>query len=177
MRNAIAGCAILLSVGVVMAQTTTTAPATSKASVEEQLREQLTAPSTAPAIAPLPAATVTSGEMPKLGAVEPVSGTEPKVKSVQEGTILVKRVVRITKDEKSGNYLISFDSDGKVMADPPMIGLPCKSLADMEDAQAKSSQPIRFQITGEVTEYKGRNYILIQTALRLRDLNGGLGGG
>jgi hypothetical protein len=111
------------------------------------------------------------------GTVEAVGPAEPKVKFVLEGTVMTKRVVRLTKDEKSGGYLVSFDSDGNQMRDPPMIALPSKALAAMEDLSVKGTRPVRFQITGTVTEYKGKNYILIHSALALRDLNTGLGGG
>jgi hypothetical protein len=111
------------------------------------------------------------------GTVEPVGAGEPKVKSVLEGTIVTKRVVRLTKDEKTGGYMVSFDADGNQMRDPPMLVLPSKTLAAMEELSQGGTRAVRFQITGEVTEYKGKNYILIHAALALRELGTGITGG
>jgi len=60
-----------------------------------------------------------------------------------------------------GQFEFTFGSDGKNLQDPPMIILPNLALNRMESAMTGASRDLKFRISGQVTEYKGRNYILI----------------
>jgi hypothetical protein len=51
------------------------------------------------------------------------------------------------------------------MQDPPVIVLPNLKLMQMEQALKGTNRDLRFRITGMVTEYNGRNYILIEKAV------------
>jgi hypothetical protein len=55
------------------------------------------------------------------------------------------------------------------MQDPPVVILPNLSLMKMETATAGMSRDLRFRITGEVTEYRGRNYVLLRKWTTLSD--------
>jgi len=44
--------------------------------------------------------------------------------------------------------------------------LPCRALEQAEQMQAASPDPVRFKVTGLVTEFKGRQYLLLQRVVR-----------
>ena len=72
--------------------------------------------------------------------------------------------------------LFEFDSDGRQMADPPMGVIPCKYLGVMEDATGGGFRSVKFRVLGEVTQYRGKNYIYLRFVQAVRDLHQGLGG-
>jgi hypothetical protein len=57
------------------------------------------------------------------------------------------------------------------MKDPPLVVLPNLKLMAMENAVTGSSRDLRFRISGTVTEYKGRNYILLDKVVVVPDLD------
>ncbi|MDB5319809.1 MAG: hypothetical protein JWN40_1440, partial [Phycisphaerales bacterium] len=65
---------------------------------------------------------------------------------------------------------LTFEADGKALKDPPMIILPNLKLMQMENAVAGNSRDLRFKVTGVVTEYKGRNYILLERVVVVPDV-------
>src|SRR5437762_5791613 len=79
---------------------------------------------------------------------------------IREGDYVPDRVGRLNKTP-DGQFEFTFDSDGKNLQDPPMIILPNLALNRMESAMTGASRDLKFRISGQVTEYKGRNYILI----------------
>lgn len=100
------------------------------------------------------------------GAVKPDA---PKVPVVREGTYVFDRVARLTH-VANGQAELTFDSDGKALHDPPMIILPNLKLQQMEDQVTAASRDLKFHITGMVTEYRGRNYILLDRVTILPDI-------
>ena len=83
---------------------------------------------------------------------------------------------RLVKDEKTGAWIFSFESDGKNMKDPPMTLIPSRLLKVMEDSSGGGTQPMRFKVSGLVTEYGQKNYLWVQRLEILRELNKGIGG-
>jgi hypothetical protein len=81
---------------------------------------------------------------------------------MREGTFLVDRTGRLTRAPDGQAWEFSFDSDGRAMKDPPVIILPNLKLMAMEQAVKSSNRDLRFRITGMVTEYSGRNYVLLE---------------
>jgi hypothetical protein len=63
----------------------------------------------------------------------------------------------------------SFEADGETLRDPPLIVLPNLKLMAMENAVQASRRDLRFRITGMVTEYRGRNYILLEKVVVVPD--------
>jgi hypothetical protein len=61
------------------------------------------------------------------------------------------------------------------MADPPMPLLPSHLLMSMEDASDKGTRPVKFKISGEVTEYRGKNFLYVRYMQAVRDFNSGIG--
>lgn len=86
----------------------------------------------------------------------------PQLNLIREGTLIVDRTGRLTKSTDGTTAELTFDADGKALKDPPMIILPNLKLAQMETAVSNSTRDMRFKVTGSVTEYKGRNYILLE---------------
>lgn len=158
---------------------TATAPATAPSLSERLFGDRETPPTAAtlPSTSTAPS-TQTAAQTPAgTETAQPVGNIEPKVKGIDEGTIIRRRVVRLMVEKQTGQYLVVFDGDGKLMSDPPMVAMPSSSLQDMEKITENGKRAFRFQITGEVTQYRGRNYILIRTAVQMKDMNSGISGG
>lgn len=98
-------------------------------------------------------------------AVMPGATTRPVMR---EGTFIVDRAGRMTK--LSDRVEFSFDSDGRNLSDPPVVLLPNLNLMKMEASAGGSGRDVRFRITGEVTEYRGRNYVLLQKVSPIADV-------
>ena len=84
-------------------------------------------------------------------------------------------VGRLIKDEKNNAIVFVFDSDGAAMTDPPINLLPNLLLESMEQINAKSPRGAKFKIVGEITEYNGKNFLLLRKVSEIRDLNQGIG--
>jgi len=110
-----------------------------------------------------PAPDVTTGK----NAVAPAA---PQLNLVREGTYIPDRTGRLTHSADGQTAEITFEADGKALKDPPMIILPNQKLMQMENAVTGNSRDLRFKVTGVVTEYKGRNYILLERAVVLPDV-------
>jgi len=142
---------------------TTPPPATrpTNRSAEETLRQMLQPQGEAarplrPAEEAPPAVDETSGA----GAVAP--NAAPRA-VLREGTLLLDRVGRLTRGGDDGKTLeFTIDSDGRGMADAPMILLPNRALARLEGAVQTSYRDLKIRASGEVMEYRGRNYLLLQ---------------
>jgi len=121
-----------------------------------------------------PAATVPTASA-KVAFVDVPAPNTPVTVLLPETTIISGRDGRFVKDVKSGAELITFYSDGKKMFDPPMGLVPCKFLAYLEEQTEMGNKPIRFKVSGEVTLYRGKNYLYLRTAWEVKDLNQGIG--
>lgn len=80
-----------------------------------------------------------------------------------DGYRIVDRPGRLSRE--GDYYVFSFESRGEGPAELPMRLLPNRLLEDMEIATAGSSTPIVFLVSGELTEYHGVNYLLVQKLL------------
>jgi hypothetical protein len=153
------GLCVMMGVSVLLGQTTKPTTRPRNQSADEVLDRMLQpggggAQPLQPGNRP-PAVDKTTGP----GAVAPDA---PVMQVMREGSFIVDRVGRLTRSADGSQFEFVFDSDGQAMQDPPVIVLPNSKLATMESVLADSSRDIRFRITGEVTEYRGRNYVLLQ---------------
>jgi hypothetical protein len=135
-------------------------------SAEQMLSEMLKNPDKkngaggARPLAPLP--------QPKTGGADKSSGrgavapSAPVVNVLREGTLLVDRVGRLTRSADGSQAEFTFEADGTSLQDPPMVIIPNLKLMQMEDAAANSVRDLRFRASGVVTEYRGRNHILLE---------------
>ena len=129
-------------------------------SAEAMLRQMLQPQGqTAQPLKPLPdlppAVDSTSGA----GAVVPNAQPQPVAR---EGTLLLDRIGRLTPSADGKSFELTLEADGVVLADPPLILLPNRKLMQLEDTVKASFADQRFRVSGEVTEYRGRNYLLLQ---------------
>jgi hypothetical protein len=110
--------------------------------------------------------------------IEPVAPNAPEVKEVTPGfeDLVKERVGRLVKDIRTGAEIIVFDGDGKRMLDQPMGLIPCKFLEVMEDASEFGMKPVKFKVSGQITPYRGKNFLLLRSVSIVRDTHGGIGG-
>ncbi len=101
------------------------------------------------------------------GAVKPGA---PEAQVMREGGIISDRVARLTRSPDGAQAELMFDADGKALRDPPMIILPNSKLEAMEGAVVSADRDLKFRVTGLVTEYKGRNYILLDKVVVVPDV-------
>jgi len=102
-------------------------------------------------------------------SVAPASG-RPLTGGV--GGMVVDRLVRIVPEATDGWWVARFESDN-TLREPPIRLLPCGFLARarrLTPARRSLSGPV-VRITGEVTEYRRRRYLLLRKVLRERRLN------
>jgi len=102
-----------------------------------------------------------------LTAANAVAPGAPQQQLKREGTYIVDRVGRLTKAGDAWEF--NLDSDGQALQDPPLKVLPNLKLMLMEDQSAATSRDLRFRITGMLTEYRGRNCVLIEKVVVLSD--------
>jgi hypothetical protein len=146
----------------------TTAP--KNLSADEMLGQLLrTAPGAAAArpaplrVEQLPGTDKTSGS----GAVAPGG---PGVTLIREGRYLPDRLGRLTRSPDGKTAEFTFDSDGKTLRDPPLIIMPCLKLVQMQGTELAVGD-IKFRMSGTVTEYRGRNYILPEKVVYVSTLS------
>ena len=90
---------------------------------------------------------------------------------MREGTEILDRVGRLQKSSDGQWEQFVFESDGRTLKDPPVFVLPNLTLNLMEKELVSVAHDLRFRITGTVTEYHGRNYILMEKVVVLQDKN------
>lgn len=101
--------------------------------------------------------TVETGALPP-NAVAPV---QPRL--FPDGYRLVDRPGRLTRE--GDYYTFAFESRGQGAPELPIRLLPNRLLEDMEVASAGGSKSVVFIVSGELTEYHGANYLLVQKLL------------
>jgi hypothetical protein len=82
----------------------------------------------------------------------------------REGQYVIDATGRLTKSADGQSWDFVFDADGQAMQDPPMGVLENLKLESMEQAIAGLDHSPKFRVTGMVTEFKGKNYLLLEKA-------------
>jgi len=132
-------------------------------SADQMLSDMLSATNRPAGMAPVsaePSADRSSGS----GALPPKA---PVVNVLRERSQVFDRVARLSHSPDGIQEEITLESDGAAMQDPPLILLPNLKLVALEAAAADRNA--RFRVTGMVTEYRGRNYILLQKVVVMSD--------
>lgn len=128
--------------------------------LRELTNQQNTAPR--PVVIPnranLHRSTVLAPEAIPHNAIKPVSN-----RLLPDGYRLVDRTGRLTRE--GDYYVFSFESRSEQEAEAPMRLLPNRLLEDMEDFSEGGTRSVVFVVSGEVTEYHGVNYLLLQKLL------------
>lgn len=91
-------------------------------------------------------------------AIVPVS-----TRLIPDGHRIVDRPGRLHRE--GDFWVFAVESRSTREAEPPLRLLPNRALEDMEIASAGGTRPLVFIVSGEVTEYHGVNYLLIQKML------------
>lgn len=101
--------------------------------------------------------TIAEGAIPD-NALRPVDR-----KLLPDGSRIVDRAGRLTRD---GDYLtFTFESRGEGPIEIPLRLLPNRLLEDMEMIAEGGRKSVVFVVSGEVTEYRGVNYLMLQKLL------------
>ncbi len=119
---------------------------------------------------PLPPATQAGAELDKTTGAAAVAPNAPALPVIREGTHLINVSGRLSHSPDGQQAIFTFDSDGTTMKDPPMIIQPNLKLQGMEAAVQSKSSDVHFRVSGTVSEYKGRNYILLDKAVVMADV-------
>jgi hypothetical protein len=83
----------------------------------------------------------------------------------------VNKLGRLTKSVDGSGSEFTFIADAGALQDPPMKVLPNLKLGVMEDSIETANKDLVFRVTGMVTEYRGRNYILLEKVVVVPSLN------
>lgn len=87
------------------------------------------------------------------------------------GMMVWNREGRLVREKESDWWLFRMESEKLNPTEQPMRILPNRLLEAMEDDLDHSPvESIRFLISGEVTQYRGRQYLLIRKKLVRREL-------
>ena len=129
----------------------------------EEMLSQMLRPASQAARPLQPVADGGGGVFNRTTGANAVAPGAPTLPLLPEGTNIYDRVARLAKTT-DGQWELTLESDGRVMQDPPLLVLPNRALTSMERAMANNDADLRFRVSGELTEYNGRNYILIQRA-------------
>lgn len=85
-----------------------------------------------------------------------------------DGYRIVDRPGRLARE--GDYYVFSFESRSRGEPELPIRLLPNRLLEDMEIVTAGGTKPVVFVISGELTEYHGVNYLLVQKLLTRPEL-------
>lgn len=84
---------------------------------------------------------------------------------LKQDSILADRTGLIKQQPQSG-WVFEFDAVGRNTSKVSLELLPCQALAVAQSRQAGAVGRVRFRVSGIVTMYQGRYYLLLQTANR-----------
>ena len=84
---------------------------------------------------------------------------------LKQDTIFANRAGRITV--KNGLYVFEADAFGRGVDKFAIKLLPCQKLEDAMTQVRSESNPVRFNVAGILTKYKGEQYLLLQKATRM----------
>lgn len=119
------------------------------------------APSEAPGenAVPVPPAGPSAGGNLNPAIVGVAPGTkQPKLR--REGEFVIARRGRIVRAPDAQYFMFVFEADAPDSAEPPMMILPCSLLESIESIIQQRGDEVVFILTGQITLYRGANYIL-----------------
>lgn len=84
---------------------------------------------------------------------------------LKQDTIFANRAGRVAV--KNGGYVFEADAFGRGVDKFAIKLLPCQKLDDAMTQVRSESNPVRFNVAGILTKYKGEQYLLLQKATRM----------
>jgi hypothetical protein len=88
---------------------------------------------------------------------------------LRENHMVINRVGRIAYDPDKRMWLFAFEADGQSLTEPPIALLPSQLLEIMENTLQETSRPAKFRLSGQVTRYQNKNYLLLRKLLIVLD--------
>jgi hypothetical protein len=98
-------------------------------------------------------------------ATTEAQATRAEELQLKQDTIFANKAGRI--DVKNGTYVFEADALGRGVEKFAIKLLPCQKLDDAMTQVRSESNPVRFNIAGILTKYKGEQYLLLQKATRM----------
>jgi hypothetical protein len=92
-------------------------------------------------------------------------GARPRL---PDGYMLNDRTGRLGQEGEW--WIFIFEADNPSYPEPPMKLLPCQTLERMVRESRGGLDPVIFIVSGEITDFRGENYLLPRKVLRKRDL-------
>ena len=92
----------------------------------------------------------------------------------KEGHVIVDREGRFQYEPESDRWTFHFEADGKSMSEPPVMLHPCQLLEAIEKITRQTTRLAKFRVTGQISLYQGRNYMLVRMVHKVYD-SGNLG--
>jgi hypothetical protein len=133
-----------------------TQPADQSLSAAEQMLSDMLKPQAPPKGSP--------ATRPQVESLEPAGYVVVTPKSLlREGTDIWQRSGHLRKLTDSLYPQIVFDNTEPGEKLPPMLVLPNLELMKMENAEAATTRDLQFVVSGTVTEYRKKNYILLDS--------------
>ena len=84
---------------------------------------------------------------------------------LKQDTIFANKAGRVAV--KNGDYVFEADALGRGVEKFAIKLLPCQKLEDAMVQVRSESNPVRFNVAGILTKYKGEQYLLLQKATRM----------
>jgi hypothetical protein len=84
---------------------------------------------------------------------------------LKQDTIFANRAGRVSV--RNGDYVFEADALGRGVGKFTIKLLPCQKLEDAITQVRSESNPVRFNVAGILTKYKGEQYLLLQKATRM----------
>lgn len=140
----------------------TTAPST-----QQSAYDRLLGPDTASADVPIKPAP--RGGVDQTTGNAAVAPGAPALPTKREGTYITNLTGRLNRTSDGLNWEFVFNADGEALQDPPMRLLPNLKLMVMEDQLNSGNRDLQFRVSGMVTEYRGRNYLLLEKVVVVPD--------
>lgn len=104
------------------------------------------------------------------GSVAPEDGRE--IFHPGRGHMVINRLVTVLPVGE-GNWMEALFESDNTGQEPPLRLLPCHMVPrakDLKDPEVMVKPQKRYHITGEITEYRGRRYLLLRKILSKRDM-------
>ena len=100
------------------------------------------------------------GENPLSRSQGAIGHVAPEARRLPEGYIVAAREAQVARD--GGWYMMHLASVDGLPDAPPLRVLPNRRLAMLETIVTSENPDLRLAVTGRVTEFQGRNYILLE---------------
>lgn len=83
--------------------------------------------------------------------------------------LVVDRLVTVDRAGEGRWLEVNFVGDN-TLREPPLKLLPCKLLHRAEAIADQPLQTVTLRVSGKITKYKGRRYLLLRKVIRVRDM-------